>query len=122
MSRPEFLADHDLNEHIVDGVLRREPSVRFLRVREVGMSERPDDEVLEYSAREGLEGLIVVSHDVNAMPAAADARMAEGRTMAGLFMVHQRDPVGRTIDDLVLIWAATAAEEWQNHISFLPLR
>jgi len=24
MSRPEFLAEHDLNEHIVDGVLRRE--------------------------------------------------------------------------------------------------
>jgi hypothetical protein len=31
MSRPRFLADHDLNEHIVDGTLRREPGVEFLR-------------------------------------------------------------------------------------------
>lgn len=27
MSRPRFLADHDLNEHIIDGVLRREPAL-----------------------------------------------------------------------------------------------
>jgi hypothetical protein len=27
MSRPRFLADNDLNEHIVDGVLRREPTL-----------------------------------------------------------------------------------------------
>ncbi len=34
MSRPLFLADHDLYEHIVVGVLRREPAIEFLRVRE----------------------------------------------------------------------------------------
>ena len=34
MSRPRFLADHDLNEHIIDGVLRREPAVEFLRARD----------------------------------------------------------------------------------------
>jgi hypothetical protein len=38
MSRPRFLADHDLNEHLVTGVLRREPTIEFLRVREVGLS------------------------------------------------------------------------------------
>ena len=29
MSRPRFLADHDLNEHIVSGVLRQEPLIDF---------------------------------------------------------------------------------------------
>ena len=47
MSRPRFLADHDLNEHIVQGVLRQEPSLEFVRVRNVGMSERSDEEILE---------------------------------------------------------------------------
>ncbi len=37
MSRPRFLADHDLNEHIVTGVLRREPAAEFLCVREFGL-------------------------------------------------------------------------------------
>ena len=27
MSRPKFLADHDLNEHILMGVIRRAPTV-----------------------------------------------------------------------------------------------
>jgi hypothetical protein len=36
MSRPRFLADHDLNEYILTGLLRREPAVQCLRVREYG--------------------------------------------------------------------------------------
>ena len=36
MSTIRFLADHDLNDHIVEGVLRREPAVEFLRVRDLG--------------------------------------------------------------------------------------
>jgi predicted nuclease of predicted toxin-antitoxin system len=68
MSQPKLLADHDLNEHIIVGVLRRAPGVEFRRVREVGLHERPDPEVLAYAAD---HGFIVVSHDVNTMPAAA---------------------------------------------------
>jgi hypothetical protein len=45
MSRPRFLADHDFNEHIVSGVLRLEPLVDFLRVRDIGMSTLPDTEI-----------------------------------------------------------------------------
>ncbi|HKI18659.1 MAG TPA: hypothetical protein VKA15_12305 [Isosphaeraceae bacterium] len=53
MSRPQFLADHDLNEHIVTGVLRQEPALKFLRVRDLGMSKSTDEEVLEHADREG---------------------------------------------------------------------
>jgi hypothetical protein len=118
MSRPRFLADHDLNEHIVDGVLRREPALEFLRARDVGYSERPDAEVLEYAAT---EGLLVVSHDVNTVPGHAAARIAAGQLMAGLLMVRQTQPIAPVIDSLLLIWSASEAEEWQNQIRFLPL-
>lgn len=50
MSRPRYLADHALNEHIIDGVLRREPGIEFVRAREVRLDNCPDDEVLEYAA------------------------------------------------------------------------
>jgi hypothetical protein len=118
MSRPRFLADHDLNEHIIDGLLRREPAVEFIRAREVGMSERPDPEVLEYAAS---QGLIIVSHDVHTMPAYAVERIDAGQLLAGLFMVQQTRPIGPIIDSLVMIWSASEAEEWQGHIIFLPL-
>ena len=40
--------------------------------------------------------------------------------MAGLFMVRQSDPMGPVID-LVLIWSASEAEEWQGQVWFLPI-
>ena len=42
MSRSRFLADHDLNEHIVTGIVRRAPALECVRVRDIGMSERSD--------------------------------------------------------------------------------
>jgi len=104
MSRPRFLADHDLNEHIVAGVLRREPAIEFLRVRELGMSWQDDEAILEYAER---EKVLIVSHDVNTMPAAAYARFSGGKSFPGLFMVQQTLPIGPVIDDLVLIWSGT---------------
>lgn len=118
MSRPRFLADHDLNEHIVSGVLRRAPTLEWVRVRDVGMHERADAEVLAYAAD---QGFLVVSHDINTMPSAAYTRMRAGQKMSGLLMVKQSDPVGPVIASLVLIWSASEAEEWENYVCFLPL-
>jgi predicted nuclease of predicted toxin-antitoxin system len=117
MSRPRFLADHDLNDHIVDGVLRREPIIEFVRARDAGMADRPDVEILEFAAE---QDLLVVSHDVNTMPGHAYARLAAGQPMPGLLMIQQMDPVREVIDDLVLIWAASEAQEWSGQVRFLP--
>jgi predicted nuclease of predicted toxin-antitoxin system len=118
MSRPRFLADHDLNEHILDGVLRREPAIELVRARDVGMSKKQDPEVLEYCAS---QGLIIVSHDVNTMTDGAYARMAEGKPMAGLLLVQQTKPIREIIESVILIWSASEAEEWHDVVCFLPI-
>ncbi len=118
MSRPRFLADHDLNEHIIDAVQRREPTLEFVPSREVGMRDRSDAEVLAYAAQ---HGFIVVSHDVNTMTAAAYAMLDSGSPMNGLLMVQQSKPIGPVIDSLILIWSASEAEEWIGQVRFLPL-
>jgi hypothetical protein len=118
VSRPRFLADHDLNEHIIVGVQRRESAIEFSRARDIRMSNSSDAEILEYADR---HGFIVVSHDVNTMPAEAYARLAAGKTIAGLLMVQQTHPAGLIIENLTLIWSASEAEEWKNQVCFLPL-
>ena len=60
MNRTRFLADHDLNETIIDGTLRLEPALEFLKSRDLGLSDRPDAEVLAWAAN---HGFIVVSYD-----------------------------------------------------------
>ena len=120
MSRPRrFYADHDLNGYLIEGVLRREPAIELLRAREAGMHARPDPEVLEFASQ---HGLIIVSHDVNTMGAAAFERMSRGEPMAGLFLIHQRRSIGAVIDDLVFVWAASEAEEWVGRVEYLPFR
>ena len=118
MTRPRFLADNDLDEHIRQGLLRREPVIDFPSVREFSLADSPDPDILEFGAE---HGLIIVSHDVNTMPAHAQLRVDSGRTMAGLVMVHQRSATRTVIDDLLLIWSASDQEEWRGEIVFLPL-
>lgn len=117
MSRPRFLADHDLNEHLVVGVLRQEPLIEFVRVRDVGMSECSDQDILTFAEN---EGLLVVSHDVNTMPIAAFSRLEIGQSFRGLFMVQQILPIRPVIDCLVLIWSASELEEWKDQVVYLP--
>ena len=118
MSRPRFLTDNDLNEHIVEGLLRREPLADIIRARDIGMHGSADVELLQHAAE---QGLIVVSHDVSTMPAAAYARLDAGMPMAGLLLSAQLAPVASVIESLVLIWSASEAEEWQGVVAYLPL-
>ncbi len=48
--------------------------------------------------------------------------MKKALPMAGVFLAHQSDPIAPTIDDLILIWAASEAEEWAGQLIFLPVR
>src|SRR5829696_1488647 len=118
MSRLKFLADNDLNKQIVAGVLRHSSELEFRTVREFGFTRRNDAFLLEYAAE---RGYIIVSHDVNTMTAAAYKRLAEGKYLAGLFLVPQSFPIRPIINNLLLIWSASDAEDWASQVMFLPL-
>jgi hypothetical protein len=118
VSRPSFLADQDFNEAVLEGVLRTEPSIQIMRLREVGLRKSDDASVLEWAAQ---RNLIVLSHDVNTMSKEALERLSRGERMTGLLLVRQQPIAFRAvIDNLVLIWTASEAEEWQNQVTFLP--
>jgi hypothetical protein len=118
MSRPRFLADNDFNERIIRGVQRREPAIAWLRLREVGLADAPDRDVLAYATA---EGWLVVSHDVNTMPTAAAERLAAGEPLNGLFLARQRAPLAPIIESLIVIWSVSEAEEWAGQVRYLPL-
>jgi Domain of unknown function (DUF5615) len=119
MSSPRFLVNHDFNEIIIRGVERFEPAIEFLRVREVGLDRSADKRILEYAAR---EMFLVLSHDVRTMTAAAYRQLAKGLPMSGLFLVHQGSSFKQVIEDLILIWSASDAEDWRNPIEYLPFK
>ncbi|HEV8716191.1 MAG TPA: DUF5615 family PIN-like protein [Candidatus Binatia bacterium] len=115
--RVRFQADADFNQDIVRAVRRQTPAVDFQTAHEAGLAGLEDDAVLERAAQ---EGRILVSHDRRTMPHHFAAFIA-GKTSAGVILVPKNLPIRQAVEDLVLIWEASEAEEWVNQIDSLPL-
>jgi hypothetical protein len=113
-----FLADADLNKAIVNGVLRREPSIDFLTAQAAGLRGLNDFEVLALAAE--LQR-VLVSHDVGTMPAHFRASKNAGKPAAGVFLIPQSLDVGTAIDELLLIWLASEAADWKDRLQWIPL-
>ena len=115
--RPRFQADADFNQKIVAGLRRREPAIDFQSAREGAVIGRPDTEVLAQAAS---EGRVLVSHDRQTM-LGHFTRFIETQASPGLVIVSQELDIGHAIEELLLVWAASEAEEWGNAVIFLPL-
>ena len=114
---PKFLADENLNAKIIAGLLRREPSVDFQTAKAAGIVGLPDEEVLATAAR---EGRLLISHDRETMPGHFN-RFVVSSASAGLLIVSQSLAIRKAIDELLLVWAVSEADEWHNRIAFLPI-
>ncbi len=115
--RPRFQADADFNHKIILGLRRREPSIDFLGAHEGGVSSVSDSDVLRIAAE---STRILVSHDRRTMPAHFN-RFRKERSSPGLIIVSQDLDVGEAIEDLLLIWVATEANEWIEQLGFVPV-
>ena len=115
--RPRFQADADFNHKIVVGLRRREPSIDFMSADDGGIVGVPDSDVLSIAAE---SGRILISHDRKTMPGHF-MRFQETRSSPGLIIVSQDLDIGAAIEELLLIWVATDAEEWVEHLGFVPI-
>src|SRR6266480_7495678 len=102
-----FQADADLNEDIVSGVVRRVPEIDFQTATKAGLSGRHDEQVLEVAAS---EGRILVSHDWETMPYHFAEFIATGSS-PDVLIVPQHPGVGAAIEESLMIWFVSEAEE-----------
>jgi hypothetical protein len=112
-----FQADADLNQIILLATVRREPAIDFQAAVAAGLAGLSDRQVLAMTAR---AGRVLVTHDRRTMPRNF-AEFIATQTSPGLIIVPQPLPVSSVVEDLLLIWAATEAEEWTNRICFFPI-
>ena len=112
-------ADADFNYRIIRGLVRRNPSLDIIGIRDLGMVELVDPDVLEWAAE---SGRVLLTHDVSSMRMYATDRLRNRRTMPGLVIGHQWLPIGRVIDDILALAERTTGNELANSIVFLPLR
>jgi hypothetical protein len=115
--KPRFQADADFNQKIVPGLRRRERIVDFEDAHAGGVIGLSDPKVLNRAAD---VDRILISHDRQTMPTHF-ARFLDIRSSPGLIIVPQDLDIGLAIEDLLLFWGASDAEEWRDKVGFLPL-
>lgn len=115
--RIRFLADANLDQDIVAGILRREPEVDFELPQGVIPERMPDREVLVVARS---LGRVLVTHDVRTMPRRFGEFVA-GSDSPGLILVPTSMPMGQAIEEVLLIWHVSEAEEWTNRFRRLPV-
>ncbi len=113
----KFQADADLNEDIVTGVLRQIPEIDFQTAKEAVLTGVPDENVLEIAA---LENRILVTHDRKTMPKHF-AEFIQKQNCPRVLIISQKLEIKTAIDQLILVWAASEAEEYINMIRELPI-
>ncbi|WP_230968108.1 DUF5615 family PIN-like protein [Nostoc sp. WHI] len=106
-----------MNQAIVTGVLRQERWIDFQTALAAGLEGVKDSEVLAIAAQ---QRRILVSHDRKTMPSEF-AEFITSNHSAGVIIISQKLPVEAAIEELLIIWAISSAEEWVDRIAKLPL-
>lgn len=114
----KFLADENFDNTIIRGLLRRKPDIDIVRVQDAGLSGKDDPTVLEWADQ---ESRILLTHDVATITHYAYERLATGQTMAGVIEVTSNAPIGRVIEDLLLLLDCCIEGELEGQIQYLPL-
>jgi hypothetical protein len=111
-----LLSDEDMPKAIVDGLRRSVPGIDVVRVQEVGLTQTPDPDILEWAAG---EGRAVVSRDRNTMRAHAEDRLKQGQRMAGLILLDEFLSIGKAVMELATYTQAGDPGDLDGQIVFI---
>jgi predicted nuclease of predicted toxin-antitoxin system len=113
-----LLTDEDFDGRLTSALLAHVPGLDLVRVQDVGLMQAPDPDILAWAAG---DGRIVLTHDRNTMTGFASARVHAGQPMPGLVVVARQALLGRILNDLEAMAAASEMDEWRDQIIFVPL-
>ena len=114
----KLLADENLDNTIIRGLLRCNPDIDIVRVQDINLSGEDDPIVLEWAAN---QGRILLTHDVATITRYAYERLAKNLAMPGVIEIHTDAAIGRVIEDLFMILECGTPEDLDGQIYYLPL-
>jgi hypothetical protein len=113
-----WLADENLRNAIVRGLLRRAPGFDVVRAQGVRLSGKDDTVVLMWATR---NDRAVLTHDVSTMiPAMRE--LARVSRCAPIVFVPDSMPDGLAIEEILLLDECSVEDDWRAGVVYLPLR
>lgn len=89
----------------------------FLSANRAGLEGVLDPAVLAFAAQ---HDRVLVTSDFKTIPRYFGDFLQGGGSSPGVFLVKQHSPIAEVIDRLVLVWAASDADEWRDRIVEIP--
>ncbi len=115
--RVRFQADADLDGRVLRGLKRAAPEIDIRTAEEAALTGLEDPEVLRIAAE---SGRVLVSQDRRTMPGHF-RRFAADATSPGVILLREDVSISAAVEELVLIWSASEADEWVNRLVWIPL-
>lgn len=113
-----FATDENFDGNILRGLKRRRPTLDVVRMQDTEMYGADDPDMLAWAAD---AGRIVLTHDKSTVPGYAYDRVRAGEPMRGVFVVLPDTPIGKAVDDLLILALASDEGEWEGQVVYIPL-
>jgi predicted nuclease of predicted toxin-antitoxin system len=113
-----LLIDQNFDHRILRGVRLWVSSLDVVLASDAGLATAEDPDLLEWAAA---QSRVVVSHDLKTLVPFAYQRMAAGKRMPGVILVLASAPVGRAIDDILMILGCCREDELEGQVYIVPV-
>jgi hypothetical protein len=114
-----FLLDEHVPEALADALVREKPAIE---VYQVGQDPAPVKGTLDRELLRVAEAKqwMVLTQDKSTMPRHVVDHLAAGHHTWGVFFLRDDATIRRLVDDLLLMWSASQAEDWRDVMDWLP--
>ena len=115
-----FLIDENISPKYRTQLLYHEPSLTVLVIGDEDVPARgtPDPEILAWCEQHQFS---LITNNRESMPQHLSDHLSAGHRVPGIFTINLEVPMGKIIDELILIAGASDEDEYINEIKYLPL-
>lgn len=121
MNNIRYLMDENVDPLFRAELLRREPKLIVWKIGDPGVPPRGtlDPAILRWCEE---NSFVLVTNNRKSMLQHLRDHLSEGQHVPGIFELNPNMSIGETIEELLLIWSASDAGEYQDMLIYLPLK
>ena len=115
-----FLIDENISPRYRTHLLYHEPSLTVLVIGDEGVPARgtPDPEIFAWCEQNQFN---LITNNRESMPQHLSDHLSAGHHIPGIFTISLAVPMGKIIEELLLITGASDEDEYIDEIKYLPL-
>jgi hypothetical protein len=113
-----IVTDENLHGGIFNRLKTHLPDLDIVRVQDIKVAGKDDETVLEWAAS---EQRILLTHDKRTIVPIYSNRQTIGQLVPSVFMISTRARHDLILEDLLLIFSTSEADEWTDRITYIPL-